>query len=70
VLAPVKVSAREHGRIVATVVVSYRKDRDRYRLVLPPGHYVISASGASHVPQSVVLHSREHLTVNFANVCR
>jgi hypothetical protein len=70
VLAPVKVSAREHGHLVASEVVSLRKDHDRYRLVLPPGRYVISASGASHTPQSVVLHSHEHLTVNFPNVCR
>jgi hypothetical protein len=65
----VEVSAREHGRTVARQVVSYRKDRDRYRLVLPPGRYVITASGSSDVPLTVVVHSGEHITINFPNFC-
>jgi len=68
-LGPVEVSAREHGRTVASQVVSLKKDRDRYRLVLPPGRYVITASGSADVPLRVVLHSGEHVTINFPDFC-
>jgi len=46
-----------------------KKDRDRYRLVLPPGRYVITASGSADVPLRVVLHSGEHVTINFSDFC-
>jgi len=68
-LGPLKVSARQHGRAVTSDVVSYRMDRGHYRLILPPGQYVIRARGSGDPPNSVVLHSREHLTINFPNMC-
>ena len=66
----VRVSAREHGRTVATVVARYRKDGGYYRLVLPPGRYVITARGAIEPPRSVVLRAREHIRINFPNYCK
>jgi hypothetical protein len=66
----VRVSATEHGHTVATVVAKYRKDRGYYRLVLPPGHYVITARGAIEPPRSVVLRAREHVRINFPNYCK
>jgi hypothetical protein len=66
---PVTVIVREHGRVVATTVVSYRSNRDRYRLSLRPGQYTISAPQSADEPERVVLESGERLTVNLLNRC-
>jgi hypothetical protein len=66
----VKVSASEHGHIVAAVVARYRKDGGYYRLVLPPGHYVITARGAIEPPRSVVVRAHEHVSINFPDYCK
>jgi len=66
----VRVSASEHGRTVASVVARFLKDRGRYRFVLPPGHYVVSAPGSSDPPRSIVLHPAEHVTINFPDRCK
>ena len=66
----VRVSANEHGHTVATVLAKYHKDRGRYRLVLPPGRYVIGAQGPIEPPRSVALHAGEHITINFPDRCK
>jgi len=66
----VRVSASEHGRTVASVVAKYRQDRGYYRLVLPPGRYVISARGSGDPRRSVVLHAGQHVVINFTDRCK
>jgi hypothetical protein len=68
-LLPVTMTARSHGHTVAREVVRYRKDRDRYRLSLHPGRYVISARGSADPPRAVNLHPGERLVVNFPDLC-
>ena len=66
---PVTVRASEHGRVVATKVVSYDKDRNRYQFSLPPGRYVISALGSADAPQAVVVRPGQRAIANFPNTC-
>jgi hypothetical protein len=68
-LLPVTVAARSDGRTVASEVVRYLKDHDRYRLLLRPGRYVISARGSADPPRVVMLHPAEHIGVNFQDRC-
>jgi hypothetical protein len=66
----VTVFAIRDGRTVATQVTQYKGRRDRYRFVLDPGRYKISAPrSADKVPQVVLLHSRQTITVDFPNNC-
>jgi hypothetical protein len=66
----VRVTASEHGHTVATVVAKYRIKRGHYKLVLPPGRYVISARASNDPPRSVMLRAHEHLTVTFPDHCK
>jgi hypothetical protein len=66
---PVRVTARADGRTVASEVVRYLKDHDRYRLSVPPGRYVISARGSADKGRSVRLHPGERIVVNFPDLC-
>jgi len=69
-LQPVTVFAVRDGRTVATQVTQAKGRRDRYRFVLAPGRYEISAPrSADKVLQVVLLHSRQTITVNFPNYC-
>src|SRR5215831_10455466 len=66
-LVPVTVIAVRDGRTVARQVTGPQR-RNRYRFVLAPGRYKISAPlTADKAPQAVLLHSRETITVNFPN---
>lgn len=68
VLAPIRVRAMANGRTVASVVVSYRKDRDRYRLSLRPGQYAIVSLGD---PQGkvVTVQAGRRITANLPDLC-
>ncbi len=68
VLLPVKVSAILNGHTVASEVVSYRKDRDRYRLSLRPGHYAIVSTSD---PDDAVVNLRggQRITLNLPDLC-
>jgi hypothetical protein len=68
VLAPIRVRAMANGRTVASVVVSYRKDRDRYRLSLRPGPYAIVSLGD---PQGkvVTVQADRRITANLPDLC-
>lgn len=69
-MASVKVFAIRNGRTVATQVTQARGRHDRYRFVLPPGRYKISAPrSADKVPRVVLVHSGQTRTVNFPNTC-
>ena len=68
-IAPVAVTAREHGHVAATQTVSLRKDGDRYRLSLPPGQYTIRAAGAVPWHPTVNLRPGQRITVNFPDIC-
>jgi recombinational DNA repair protein (RecF pathway) len=69
-MQPVTVFAARDGRIVATQVTQAKDRRSRYRFVLAPGRYKISAPrSADKVPQVVMVHSRQTITVNFPNNC-
>jgi hypothetical protein len=69
-LQPVTVYAIRDGRTVATQVTQHKGRHDRYRFALAPGRYTISAPrSAGKVPQRVLLHSRQTITVNFPNYC-
>lgn len=68
-LLPVWVAARSDGRTVASQVVRYRKDHDRYRLSLPQGRYVISARGSADPARAVVLHPGARIAINFPDRC-
>jgi hypothetical protein len=70
-LPPVWVSANRHGRAVATIKVNNRNDHGgHFKLLLPPGRYLVRARGSGDAPQVVILHPGEHRTVNFPNVCK
>jgi len=69
VLEPVRVSAVAHGRTVASVVVSYRKDRDRYWLSLRPGKYAITSPGAPR-GTVVTVQAGQQITANLPDLCR
>jgi hypothetical protein len=69
VLEPVRVTAMRSGRTVASETVSYRKDRDRYQLSLPPGTYSIADIGDPH-GLVVTLHAGQRMTVNLPDLCR
>jgi len=69
-LQPVTVDAIRDGRAVATQLTQYQGRHDRYRFALLPGRYTISAPrSADQVPQRVLLHSGQTITVNFPNYC-
>lgn len=66
----VTVFAIRDGRTVATQVTSYKGRHDRYRFVLAPGRYKISAPrSADKSPQMVLVRSGQTSTVNFPNYC-
>jgi hypothetical protein len=68
--ASVRVYAVRNGRTVPTRVTQTKGRHDRYRFVLPPGRYKISAPrSADKVAQAVLLHSGQTITVNFPNTC-
>jgi len=69
-MPPVTVFAIRDGRTVATQVTQYKGRHDRYRFVLAPGRYKISAPrSADKVPQVVLVRSQQTTTVNFPNNC-
>ena len=65
-----RVTASEKGRTVASVMAKYQKDRGHHKLVLTPGRYVISAAGSGDPQRSVILHSSEHIIINFPDRCK
>ena len=66
----VTVFAIRDGRTVATQVTQARDRHNRYRFVLAPGRYKISAPrSADKNPQVVLVRSRQTITVNFPNYC-
>ena len=67
--APVKVFAIRNGRTIATQVTQLRSRHDRYRFVLPPGRYKISAPASADKPEVVLVHSGQTVGVNFGNYC-
>jgi hypothetical protein len=70
VMQSVTVFAIRDGRTIATQVTQYIGRRGRYRFVLAPGRYKISAPrAADKVPQVVLVHSRQTTAVNFPNNC-
>ena len=68
-LQPVRVSAIFNGHTVASEVVSYRKDRDRYRLSLRPGHYAIVSAGDPLPGTAVNLRAGQRITLNLPDRC-
>lgn len=68
VFEPVHVQAVLGGHTVATEVVSYRKDRDRYWLSLQPGKYSI-ASTSDPRGVMVTLRAGQRVTVNIPDLC-
>jgi hypothetical protein len=67
---PVTVFAVRDGRTVARQVTQYKGRHDRYRFVLAPGRYQISAPrSADKSPQSVLVRSGQTSTVSFPNTC-
>jgi hypothetical protein len=69
-MASVRVFAIRNGRTVATQATQAMGRHDRYRFVLAPGRYKISAPrSADKVPQVVLLHPAQTITVNFPNNC-
>jgi hypothetical protein len=66
---PVRVVAHSDGRIVASEVVRYLKDHEKYRLSLPPGAYVISAHGSADPARAIRLHAGERIVLNFPDRC-
>jgi hypothetical protein len=64
-----RVFAVRHGRTVATQVTRTRCRHDRYRFVLAPGRYKISAPRSADKPEAVLVHSGQTITVNFPNAC-
>jgi len=67
---PVTVFAIRDGRTVATQITRYKGRHDRYRFVLAPGRYKISAPrSADRSPQMVLVRSGLTSTVNFPNTC-
>lgn len=67
-LQPVTVSAVTNGRTVASDVVTYRSDRDRYRLSLRPGKYAIVSVGDPH-GIVVTVQAGQRITVNLPDLC-
>ncbi|HEX9517016.1 MAG TPA: hypothetical protein VF940_12680 [Streptosporangiaceae bacterium] len=68
----VTVFAIPDGRTYATQVTQAKGRHDRYRFVLAPGRYKISAPrSADKIPQVVLVHSMQTVavTVNFPNNC-
>ena len=65
---PVTVFAWRNGRIVAREVVPYVQNGGRYRFVLAPGRYLLSAPRSGDRPQLVAV-SAQTITVNFPNLC-
>jgi hypothetical protein len=68
-LQPVRVSVILNGRTVASEVVSYRKDRDRYRLSLRPGYYAIVSAGDPLPGTAVNLRPGQRITLNLPDRC-
>ena len=69
-LLSVTVFAIRGGRTVATQVTQYNGRYDRYRFVLAPGRYKISAPrSADKSPQMVLVRSGQTSIVNFPNYC-
>lgn len=68
VLQPVHVRAILGGHTVASETVSYRKDRDRYRLSLPPGKYAIASTSEPH-GVAVTLRAGQRMTLNLPDLC-
>src|SRR5258708_34783802 len=64
----VTVFAVRDGRTVATQVTQPGGRRNRFRFVLAPGRYKLSAPrSADKVPEVVLVHSRQTISVNFPN---
>ena len=68
-LQPVRVSAILNDRTVASEVVSYRKDRDRYQLSLRPGHYAIVSAGDPLPGTAVNLRPGQRIRLNLPDRC-
>jgi hypothetical protein len=69
VLEPIRVSALANGRTVTSAVVSYRKNRDRYRLSLRPGKYAIVSPGDPR-GTVVTVQAGQRITANLPDLCR
>lgn len=65
----VKILAIRNGRTFARQVTQAQGRHDRYRFLLPPGRYAISAPVSADKPRVVVVHSGQTVTVNFLNYC-
>jgi hypothetical protein len=63
------VSAIRNGHVVASEVVSYRKDGDRYRLSLQPGHYAIVTAGDPRPGTAVNLRAGQRIALNLPDRC-
>jgi hypothetical protein len=68
VLQPIRVSAIANDHTVASDLVSYRRDRDRYRLSLQPGKYAIVSPGDPH-GTIVTLQAGQRITLNLPDLC-
>jgi hypothetical protein len=66
---PVTVFAWRDNRIITTQVVHLKVGGGRYRLMLPPGRYLIGARGSGADARLVMLHPRQTVTVNFPSQC-
>lgn len=69
VLQPIRLSVIRNGHTVASEVVSYRKDRDRYRLSLRPGHYAIVSAGDPLPGTALNLRAGQRITLNLPDRC-
>jgi hypothetical protein len=64
---PVRVTIRMHSAVIAKETV---RGSQRYRLVVPPGSYVVSSGTASGQTSSITLHAGEILLRNLYPSCK
>ena len=65
---PITVYAHKPGLTLASGKIPARGGQ--YRLLLPPGRYVISAPASRDQPKTINVHNGDRITVNFPNNCR
>lgn len=67
---PATVHVIQDGELVATAsVIADDPARDRYRLAVAPGHYLVRASNWRRVDRLVTVHGGTSTRVNFVNIC-
>jgi hypothetical protein len=64
---PMMVYVQQHGQAIAQQKLP--GNGGVYHFSLPPGSYVISAPRSKDPPQSITLHSKETVKIDFPNRC-